>query len=556
MLLVDHEDGFPNGKTGPKSNLDNLIFFSDAPLDEMIDDDTGFISAATDDGISGWLHNLPGVAIPPPSPKVDDDIADENVAAANAEKLTNLLIPEKKESAEMQFYSDLARERTSPNNDDDVSVLLPISSPHYSSRASAASPSVLVATGVVTFPSPTLRQRTQRKSAMSSLVFHKHIRSHSHSNVNMTRHYTFIDENDECCKDDNCAENMNGVPRSGPSDKKNDAAESSSPSFLIESTSAANNSTAFPSRKAMSTKKKKKRKKKEKASKQIEGRPTNPKFKGNKKDISTTTRRSKVNIIIEVGNSAPKESTKSTYSETSENSAANQTNHPKNNRLGSTAKSPGDDSATVSIGLDISRSDREYKTQGTEEEASYVMSSTASSTLSRIPKKSSLLSSKGKKLNVSFSSTTDVRYFFEEVDPDALLELGLGSSSSSFNGDDDDEHSFHSVDKHYDDDDDLSTFGPDHDPCGRVNQIMFDVHSLAKSFGFLLNDNSSVSEADGNTTLKVGQEEIIRSAASNAIAYAVNDKSNAADLNKLDGLTGKAKAYMQLMGQNDVHATS
>ena len=125
-------------------------------------------------------------------------------------------------------------------------------------------------------------------------------------------------------------------------------------------------------------------------------------------------------------------------------------------------------------------------------------------------KKSSVLSSTGKKLNVSFNLSEDIRYFIEETDPEISLRNGSSSSSCDGSNENDDESSsIVSEDHTFDSYSSISTFGADHDACAKVNEMLSELtcRHIALAFKIFNEDGKSVgtddisaSTADGTTT--------------------------------------------------------
>ena len=139
-------------------------------------------------------------------------------------------------------------------------------------------------------------------------------------------------------------------------------------------------------------------------------------------------------------------------------------------------------------------------------------------------KKSSIQTTTGKKLNVSFNLSEDIHYFIQESVSSASSRNHFSSSSDGSNGDDvGSSNSVVSEDHTYDSYSSISTFGADHDACGKVNEILAEIRHIADAFNIFNEDRNSVGADDfsastADITLESEQEQI-RAAMSEAFSF-------------------------------------
>ena len=128
-------------------------------------------------------------------------------------------------------------------------------------------------------------------------------------------------------------------------------------------------------------------------------------------------------------------------------------------------------------------------------------------------KKSSIQTTTGKKLNVSFNLSEDIHYFIQESVSSASSRNDSSSSSDGSNGDDvGSSNSIISEDHTYDSYSSISTFGADHDACGKVNEILAEIRHIADAFNIFNEDRNSVgvddfSASTADITLESEQEQ-------------------------------------------------
>jgi len=138
-------------------------------------------------------------------------------------------------------------------------------------------------------------------------------------------------------------------------------------------------------------------------------------------------------------------------------------------------------------------------------------------------KKSSMQSSSGKKLNVSFNLSEDIRYFIEETFSEASSRNGFSSSSDGSNEDDVESSSVVSEDHTFDNYSSISTFGTDHDACAKVNEILSELRHIAEAFNIFNEDGNSVGADDFSASTTDGtienDQEQLRAAMSAALSY-------------------------------------
>ena len=140
-------------------------------------------------------------------------------------------------------------------------------------------------------------------------------------------------------------------------------------------------------------------------------------------------------------------------------------------------------------------------------------------------KKSSIQTTTGKKLNVSFKLSEDIHYFIQESFSLASPRNDSSLSSDGSNGDDvgSSEASVLSEDHTYDSYSSISTFGADHDSCGKVNEILAEIRHIADAFNIFNKDRYSVGADDfsastADISLESEQEQI-RVAMSEAFSF-------------------------------------
>lgn len=139
-------------------------------------------------------------------------------------------------------------------------------------------------------------------------------------------------------------------------------------------------------------------------------------------------------------------------------------------------------------------------------------------------KKSSIQTTTGKKMNVSFNLSEDIRYFIQENISSASSRNDSSSSSDGSNGDNiGSSASVVSEDHTYDSYSSISTFGADHDACGKVNEILSEIRHIADAFNIFNEDRNSVGAEDfsastADISLESEQEQI-RAAMSEAFSF-------------------------------------
>jgi len=122
-------------------------------------------------------------------------------------------------------------------------------------------------------------------------------------------------------------------------------------------------------------------------------------------------------------------------------------------------------------------------------------------------KKSSVQSTTGKKMNVSFNLSDDIRYFIKE----SMSEASLRYSSSYSHGSNEDNEGFSASVEYctYDSYSSVSTFEVDREACGgKVNEILSEIKRIAASFNVFNGDAIAAwaDESSADVTLESNQE--------------------------------------------------